>query len=308
MPKVTICTPTKNAESTIERTANSVLSQTYDDWTMLVLDNGSTDNSIDILDRLFRKAGRQEKLKVFSDENLNLSEARHFLSSTGDSEYIAVLDADDQFRPDKLERQLWIMDKESDISLCGSAAIWFREHKLGRLNYDEVIRTFRPAQYQYPRLDTFNLVHASIPHSSFFMRRADYEKVGGYRPYHHVTHDHDLMLRLSDIGLVFCDKEPLIRYLVHDNAISALKRRDQVQNAIVSYANLFLRRINEPELTEVIPEEEVFIYLKNIGRAKEAKTLRLFFEQYLKSMMRKRHTNISKISRINSIKNLTIKC
>ena len=289
MPKVTICTPMKNASDTIRSTALSVLKQNFEDWKWLVLDNGSDDFSQEQLISTFEKHKLTDKLVVFENSKFSLPEARDFLVKQSDSEFIAILDADDLFHPERLKRALWVMQGEPDMALCGSAATWFIRRKFGDREFDKTIKEFRPPKFQYPRFDKFGIVHATVTHSSFVYRKADYERIGGYRKFHTVTHDHDLMLRLSNIGNIYCDQQSYVKYLLHDGAISSQKRMEQVKNCITSYANLLLRRIGENELEKIIPENEVFSFIDNIGRRREAKVLQNFYKTYIENMSKKRY-------------------
>lgn len=111
--KVSIITPTWNSEKYIIETINSVKNQTYQNWEMVIVDDCSTDRTIDILKSI---AKTDKRIKVLQQEkNLGAGAARTrgMLSSVG--RFIAYLDADDLWKPNKLEKQIQFM-KENDCA------------------------------------------------------------------------------------------------------------------------------------------------------------------------------------------------
>jgi glycosyltransferase involved in cell wall biosynthesis len=100
MPEISIIIPAYNAEKTIVETLASVQAQTFSDWEAIVIDDGSTDNTLNLL-----KAQKDPRIRVFSCPNAGVAAARNrgLAEVTGD--FVAFLDADDLWTPDKLELQ-----------------------------------------------------------------------------------------------------------------------------------------------------------------------------------------------------------
>lgn len=107
--KVSIITPCYNAESFIESTIQSVQQQSLKDWELLVIDDGSVDNSADIIRRMAKDDSR---IKLIQKANGGTASARKLGLEHAQGEYIQLLDADDQMDADKLHRQVELMDKE----------------------------------------------------------------------------------------------------------------------------------------------------------------------------------------------------
>ncbi|MED1467215.1 teichuronic acid biosynthesis protein TuaG [Bacillus salipaludis] len=108
-PTISIITPSYNASKFIEKTINSVLMQTYQNWEMIIVDDCSTDDTPDILNRY---AEEDERIRViFSKENGGAAIARNLALQHAQARYVAFLDSDDCWKPDKLERQLTFMQK-----------------------------------------------------------------------------------------------------------------------------------------------------------------------------------------------------
>ena len=107
--KVSIITPCYNAAAFIETTIRSIQQQTLSDWELLVVDDGSVDNSADIIRRMAKDDSR---IKLIQKANGGTASARKLGLEHAQGEYIQLLDADDQMDSDKLRRQVELMDKE----------------------------------------------------------------------------------------------------------------------------------------------------------------------------------------------------
>lgn len=111
--KVSVVIPVYNAEKFIEATVDSVLKQTYDNIEIILCENGSTDNTKEII-----KSLESEKVKVlFLDESMGAAEARNEGVKASTGEYVSYIDADDLWLPDKLEKQIAFM-KENNAAFC----------------------------------------------------------------------------------------------------------------------------------------------------------------------------------------------
>lgn len=114
---ISIIVPVYNAENYIEDCINSILSQSYRDWELLLIDNGSKDNSLELCQRM---AGGEERICVFSQEvNGGVSAARNLGMAKATGEWITFIDADDWVQPDFLERLFEIQEKnQADMVVC----------------------------------------------------------------------------------------------------------------------------------------------------------------------------------------------
>ena len=115
MPKVSIIIPAYNAESTIKYTLVSVREQTYRDYELIVIDDGSTDRTVEIVREL-----ADDRVKVFSYKNAGLPTARNRGIQRATGEYIAFLDADDLWTKDKLEKQIAILEANPEVGVVYS--------------------------------------------------------------------------------------------------------------------------------------------------------------------------------------------
>ena len=117
---VTIGLPFYNAEKYLALAIESVLQQTYTNWELLLLDDGSTDNSLSIAQSYAQKDSR---IKVISDgKNKNLATRLNELPSLAQGLYLARMDADDIMLPARIERQLAVLKAHPEIDVLGTNA------------------------------------------------------------------------------------------------------------------------------------------------------------------------------------------
>lgn len=112
--KISIITPCYNAAPYIVNTIQSVQNQTISDWEMIIVDDGSSDNSVEIIQKIIAQDSR---IKLIQKENGGSASARNLALSIAQGEYIQFLDSDDTIDYKKLERQITLMEKEDlDVS------------------------------------------------------------------------------------------------------------------------------------------------------------------------------------------------
>jgi len=112
MPKVSVIIPAYNAAPYIRATIDSVLNSTFKDFEVIVVDDGSTDETYKLLQNI------SHKVKVIRQENQGLSGARNTGIKNSTGEYIALLDSDDIWHQDKLKSQVEVLDLNPTVGLC----------------------------------------------------------------------------------------------------------------------------------------------------------------------------------------------
>jgi glycosyltransferase involved in cell wall biosynthesis len=208
---VSIVLPAYNAASTVIQTLRSALAQTYPDLEVIVVDDGSTDGTAEVA------AGISDtRVRVLSVDNGGVSRARNIGIAQALGSYIAFLDADDIWRPEKLERQLAALDAHPDAGFCVTGGEW-----IGRLNEPLAAR-------QAPIVDSPDPTEALLLHSmvvgyisSGLVRRTVLDQVGQFDPELSQTADWDLWLRLSLATTFAVIREPLMQYRIHPATMSS---------------------------------------------------------------------------------------
>jgi len=117
-PFVSVMMPVYNGEKTIERAIKSLLIQTYSNWICIIVNDGSNDGTADIL----RKYDRDKHFKIIHlNKNVGRGAARQVALGNAEGEYLAFLDADDLYHPEKLEKQVASMEKNQIVDLVSCA-------------------------------------------------------------------------------------------------------------------------------------------------------------------------------------------
>ena len=106
-PLVSIIMPVYNCEKYISEAIESVLSQSYQNWELLIVDDGSTDHSPEIIDRYAQKDVR---IQSFHNKNEGVSAARNFALSKISGELVTFIDSDDVYHPDRLQRMVSVFE------------------------------------------------------------------------------------------------------------------------------------------------------------------------------------------------------
>lgn len=133
---VSIIIPTYNSSKYIARTINSILLQTFCNWEIIVVDDGSNDNTIDIIQEFINKGCRINLVRL--EKNSGAAIARNTALEMAKSRYIAFLDADDVWLPNKLERQIDFMRKKKvDFSYTAYRKVDERGHVIGTVGVPE---------------------------------------------------------------------------------------------------------------------------------------------------------------------------
>lgn len=122
--KVSIITPLYNSKKYIAETIDSVLSQTYIDWEMIIVDDLSTDGGAEIVEEYSKKDGRIKLIRL--EKNGGPGASRNIAIKRAEGRYIAFLDSDDIWLRDKLEKQIKFM-REMDIAFSFTSYMWINE-------------------------------------------------------------------------------------------------------------------------------------------------------------------------------------
>ncbi|MDJ0676991.1 MAG: glycosyltransferase family 2 protein [Calothrix sp. MO_167.B42] len=122
MKKVSVIIPVHQAEKYIKSTVESVLSQTYQNWEIIIIDDGSTDNSIKICEKF-----QDKRIHIIRQPNRGVCAARNAGISHATGEYLAFLDADDQWISQKLEKHIKHLDSDPTVGISFSCSAFIDE-------------------------------------------------------------------------------------------------------------------------------------------------------------------------------------
>lgn len=208
MPKVSVIIPTYNRASMLKEAIQSVLDQTYTDYEIIVIDDGSTDSTREVVDGLKQRSGR---VTYLYQENKGRSAARNHGINLATGNYIAFLDADDKFLPQKLYTQVHALDDKPEYGMTYSYSIAINER--GRiLREGGNPAKIRLSGWIYPELLFIKGTIITTP--TVMVRASVLREIGGFDETMHTCEDLDLWRRIARRYKVFQIEEPLsvVRY------------------------------------------------------------------------------------------------
>jgi glycosyltransferase involved in cell wall biosynthesis len=212
MTKVSIILPVYNGEKYLSETIDSIIEQTFADWEIVAVNDGSTDNSHSILQQY--KSNLGSKIKIIDQENSGVSVARNVAIDNSESEYLAFIDADDMWLPEKLEKQIKILDNNPDVALVYSDLLDLIENKTTRRK--QILKRKLQRGYIFEPLFYFNFIALS----SVVLRKEMIEKYGNFDSDYKIIQDYDLFLRIAEKNVIDYVDESLLIYRIHENNIS----------------------------------------------------------------------------------------
>ncbi|MEW6530961.1 MAG: glycosyltransferase [Thermodesulfobacteriota bacterium] len=207
MPLVSVIIPTYNRAPVLERAINSVLAQSFRDYELIVVDDGSTDATQAVIARC------RGKLSAIFQENRGVAAARNLGIRHSSGELVSFLDSDDEWLPEKLKRQIELFRHGDETFVCHTDEIWLRDGKN--------VRPRAKHAKQGGRFFDRALELCLISPSSVIISRALLDRVGWFDESLPAAEDYDMWLRLTAFYPVHFVAEPLvIKHGGHDDQLS----------------------------------------------------------------------------------------
>ena len=214
-PAVSVLMPVYNAQRYLTAAMASVLDQTFRDFELIVVDDGSTDSSPAILGRY---AAADARVRLVSRPNTGYVPALNEALALARAPLVARMDADDVSLPTRFEKQVAYLAANPDCVLLGTHVV--------QMDADgDVIGPMSDVAFGHDMIDADLLGRGwPIVHPTVMMRPEAVRQVGGYDPSLCPNEDHDLFLRLAEVGRVENLPEVLLHYRRHAASESTLKR------------------------------------------------------------------------------------
>ena len=206
-PQVSVIIPTYNRAWVIEEAIDSVLAQDYTEFELIVVDDGSTDHTSDVLDSY------RNVIKVFPQKNKGVSAARNRGIAEASGKFIAFLDSDDLWLPQKLTVQIEFFDQTPDALICQTDEIWIRNG----LRVNPKKRHKKPSGMIFKP----SLKLCLVSPSATMIHRGLFDRVGGFDETLPACEDYDLWLRIScRFPIHLIDTPLIIKRGGHDDQLS----------------------------------------------------------------------------------------
>lgn len=248
-PLVSIILPVFNGEKTIKTAIDSIFNQTFNDWELIIIDDGSTDSTSEIIQSI-----DNEKVKYFKIANGGIARALNFGIKMSNSTVICRMDADDTCDPRRLELQYNYLKRYEEVGVISSLVEYDgnREANAGYALYvDEINKLTKHEDIAQKRL-----VESPIAHPSVMFRKSLVYKYGGYNE-SPLPEDYELWLRWMNEGVVF---EKVDQVLLHWHDSEARLSRSHSNYDLEKFYKLKIKYLAKHFIKHQIPANNLWVW------------------------------------------------
>jgi glycosyltransferase involved in cell wall biosynthesis len=222
-PSISVILPVFNAEKYLKDCIESILEQTLNDFELIIINDGSTDNSISIIESYMKQ---DDRIILISRKNYGLVETLNDGLRIAKGKYIARMDSDDIARNDRLEKQYDYLETNRDITVVGSLV-----KVIGDCSEDFKAKALK--KYNYVLNDnnqeSFLLKIGLVCHPTIMFKRDIIYSFGMYRDKYYTSEDYDFYLRLLKKGAKFrILQEELLTKREHMESKSSIERKNYI--------------------------------------------------------------------------------
>ncbi|PCJ18904.1 MAG: glycosyl transferase [Candidatus Cloacimonadota bacterium] len=261
---VSVIIPTFNRSRLLQLAINSVLNQSYKQIELIIINDGSTDDTKQVLNSY------KNQLKIIHQENQGVSKARNAGLEVSSGEWIAFLDSDDTWLERKIEEQIKKL-KDSDLFINHTQEIWIRNGV--KVNPKQKHFKFDGSNFED------NLDICRISPSSVIIHRQVFEKLGGFDINLPACEDYDLWLRVSNLFEVqYLDKQFVCKTGGHEDQLSR-KYFGMDRFRIVALAKMILNEdLTDDRKLNILNEikKKLKVYLKGCQKRNKTKEIEFF--------------------------------
>lgn len=209
--RVTAIMACHNSSAYLDEAVKSVLGQTLGDLELILIDDLSTDNTIEIAYKYQRQDDRVSVISL--PVNSGPATARNAGIRAARGEWLGILDSDDVAMPTRFDEQLRLASCDRDLVVIGSSSV----------SIDQNGHTLKVHAYPTDHRDLLKRLYslrAFLPHSSMVYRREAVRRLASFNPRYISSEDYDLWLRLSEVGKFTSIDKPLVKIRKHERNIS----------------------------------------------------------------------------------------
>ncbi len=249
IPKVTVLMSVYNGEKYLREAIDSILSQTFKDFEFLILNDGSTDKTAEIL-----KSYQDPRIKIINNEkNIGLTKSLNKGLKIAKGNYIARQDADDISLPTRFEEELKFLKKNSNVALVGTDYFLINEK-------DKIINTIN-CLTENRKLKEKLLEGNQFAHGSIIFKKECIEKIGMYREEFKFAQDFDFTLRITEEFDVANIPKSLYKWRINIDSVSVKKKTLQDKYALLAIELAKERKKFGQDKLQTLKKEEINSFL-----------------------------------------------
>jgi glycosyltransferase involved in cell wall biosynthesis len=238
-PLISVIINCHNGDKYLKQTIDSIFDQNYENWEIIFWDNMSTDNSAYII-----KSYSDKRIKYYmATEYTPLGEARNLAIEKATGKWCSFLDSDDIWMPDKLGRQVEIINKDSDSGVIYGQMLVYKDSKNQNSIWSERMCKYskKTTIKKLPEGEIFNqLLRANfVPLLTAIFKKDLFIKAGGVSKHMDIAEDYDLFLKLSRLTKFKAVQDVVAYYRVHSSNASIVKQ-EQSFSEVLEIINKYL--------------------------------------------------------------------
>lgn len=238
MPKISTLMSVYNGDRYLEAAVDSILAQTFKDFEFIIINDGSSDRSLSILESY---AKQDDRLRLINQQNSGLTKSLNKALALSCGELIARMDADDIAMPERFERQVEYLETHPKCVIVGCEVLQID------MDGDPICEMGVAQSHKQIETELLKGCGGAIRHPAVMMRREPLMAIGGYREKFKMTEDLDLFLRLAERGELANLPEVLLHYRLHLNSVNFTKAQQQTQEVIAVLEEAYKNRnLNVP--------------------------------------------------------------
>lgn len=263
-PLISVLLPVFNGEKYVFETIESILNQTYTNFELIIINDGSNDNSLNEINKF-----DDNRIKLINQQNQGLAKSLNIAASLSKGKYLARIDADDICVPNRFQLQINYLEKNEKISVLGGAPLYINEK--GK----DLSRGFTTTWPISIRRALLNQKGCLINHPTVMMRKVDFDDVGGY--------SESIYKSSADYYLWFCFvkkqykianlSDILVKYRLHESSMSSTistALKEDFNNAdFLNYYNLSHKKKSKLDETIINIRHNIFgkrmVFYKDIN-------------------------------------------
>jgi glycosyltransferase involved in cell wall biosynthesis len=256
---ISVVMPAYNASEFIDIAIQSILNQTFKDFELIIIDDASTDNTLEII----KNYARQDTRIRIIQQPKNRGYTRAIMRGIEEAKYqwVARMDADDVSLPERLEKQINAAKANPKVVVWGSYVNHINSQ--GDILGTGLSTGVKTEEEFYEKINNGNLI--SLYHPTWLLNKEALIKAGGYNPEFEPAEDFELLSRLANYGSLLVIPEPLVLYRVHLQSASMQKFFLQQSITECIYARYAARIAGkeEPDVKDFLEAEKIkFILFK----------------------------------------------
>jgi len=220
-PLISVLLSVYNGEDYIENAVNSIIEQSYTNWELIIINDGSTDKTSEILNQF-----KDQRIRVFKQNNIGLTCSLNVAAKLAKGTFLARQDADDISHKNRFQNQIELFLKNPELIVVSSDTSWIdstgnkMDDRKAPLSRDEAIKKMA-------------ILTSPFVHGSLMIKKTAFDAVSGYNENLSTTQDFDLMIRLSILQKEFTAvSKDLYKLRIHKNTVTARKWLKQIVNTM----------------------------------------------------------------------------